>query len=270
MAFIEPNHNMSGTKPRKKNTAISFHQWSHLGSKNIWGKWPCHIFMMRIVCPNCGDEPQKGQRHICRPSVPVAPEDAPTLGGSDVKVSSMLVRRAPCATAGSMCASMASLASKNPGLWKSKRSLARCGGEDFVAALIFMAAGHDSWSKTPKRALLLAFHGVATEAARALQRFWRCRQRQRRTAAVAATTAAVVGYTAKASTYHGSFGERRSGNPAAPTRSVRALDRQPDTCGTQWTEEVESSTHAESSGSAWASQVVWNLREIRYFLVRFC
>ena len=40
MAFIEPNQNMSGTKQRKKkHTAISSHQWSHLGSKNIWGKW---------------------------------------------------------------------------------------------------------------------------------------------------------------------------------------------------------------------------------------
>ncbi|CAE7224031.1 unnamed protein product [Symbiodinium natans] len=98
--------------------------------------------MMRIVCPNCGEEPQKGQRHVCKPAGAV--DDGP--GPPEKSRASMPLRRTvPCATAGSMCASIASLASKNPGLWKSSRTLARCGGEDFVAALIFTAAGLPTW-----------------------------------------------------------------------------------------------------------------------------
>ncbi|CAJ1407934.1 unnamed protein product [Effrenium voratum] len=123
--------------------------------------------MMRIVCPNCGEEPQKGQRHVCREGA----ERERALPG--LQAESVRRRTVPCATAGSMCASIASLASKNPVLWKSKRRLARCGGEEFVAGLIFMAAGLPSWSRDPKRTLVGAFWTVATEAAKVLQGFWR-------------------------------------------------------------------------------------------------
>eukprot|EP00439_Symbiodinium_sp_Y106_P046970 s5241_g6.t1 len=120
-------------------------------------------------------------------------------------------RTVPCATASSMCASIASLASKNPGLWKSSRSLARCGGEDFVAALIFTAAGLPTWSRDPKRTLLAALCGnVAHEAAKALQNFWR--QSRRRTVSVyqpRPPKEPANGYSThrvdKASTHHGSF-----------------------------------------------------------------
>ena len=123
----------------------------------------CDRGMMRIICPNCGDEPQKGQRHICRAQKAVE------------VVEEKRRRTAPCATASSMCASIASLATKNPGLWKSKRRLARTGGEDFVAALIFMAAGQADWNRDPKRTLMLVCNDVANEAAKALQQFWRQR-----------------------------------------------------------------------------------------------
>ncbi|CAE7365285.1 unnamed protein product, partial [Symbiodinium sp. KB8] len=120
-------------------------------------------------------------------------------------------RTVSCATASSMCASIASLASKNPGLWKSSRTLARCGGEDFVAALIFTAAGLPTWSRDPKRTLLAALCGnVAHEAAKALQNFWR--QSRRCTVSVyqpRPPKEPANGCSAyrvdKASTHHGSF-----------------------------------------------------------------
>ena len=159
---------------------------------------------MRIVCPNCGEEPQKGQRHTCHSAGPATAvvEEAKRSPGS-------FRSRAPCATAGAMCASIASLASKNPGLWKSKRSLARCGGDDFMAALIFMAAGNESWTKNSKQTLLLTMNLVAHEAATALQRCWRGRRRARESSRTLATAEAVSGYVAKAATHHGSFGRRR-------------------------------------------------------------
>ena len=167
---------------------------------------------MRIVCPNCGEEPQKGQRHTCHSAGPATAvvEEAKRSPGS-------FRSRAPCATAGAMCASIASLASKNPGLWKSKRSLARC-GDDFMAALIFMAAGNESWTKNSKQTLLLTMNLVAHEAATALQRCWRGRRRARESSRTLATAEAVSGYVAKAATHHGSFGRRRPRvEPSAPS-----------------------------------------------------
>ena len=183
---------------------------------------------MRIVCPNCGEEPQKGQRHSCRsagpagPAGPAAVEEAKPAKPSPGSFRS----RAPCATAGAMCASIASLASKNPGLWKSKRSLARCGGDDFMAALIFMAAGKESWSKNSKQALLLTMNLVAHEAATALQRCWRGRRCARESSQTLATAEAVSGYVAKAATHHGTFGRRRPRlvEPSAPS-PVAASDK---------------------------------------------
>ena len=172
---------------------------------------------MRIVCPNCGEEPQKGQRHLCRPKL--APE-------APAKPSPIRSNRVPCATAGSMCASIASLASKNPGLWKSKRSLARSGGDDFVAALLFLAAEHESWTKNSKQALLFSLNLVANEAAMALQRFWRSRCRTKEIISISVTTAAVNGYTAKAATHHGSFRTRRP-EPQAPQVSQRKSNPRP-------------------------------------------
>eukprot|EP00438_Fugacium_kawagutii_P026615 Skav209602 [mRNA] locus=scaffold1634:93446:94471:- [translate_table: standard] len=182
--------------------------------------------MMRIVCPNCGEEPQKGQRHICSGA---AAEEVPKPSPKPVRV------RAPCATAGSMCASIASLATKNPALWKSKRSLARCGGDDFVAALIFMAAASpDDWCKNSKQAFLSALNLVANEAATALQRCWRRRARARDTVRNVATLEAVAGYSAKAAATHpGSFGRRRvrvpaePAPPAAPTAPSRKSNPRP-------------------------------------------
>ena len=81
---------------------------------------------MRIVCPNCGEEPQKGQRHICSSRVVDVPSpEKPTATARAARRPAVQV-----ATPNVVCASLASLVSKNPGLWKSNRSLARCGGED--------------------------------------------------------------------------------------------------------------------------------------------
>jgi len=83
-------------------------------------------------------------------------------------------------TPGALCASIASLISKSPGLWRSGKALARSGGEDFVAGLLATAVGFPDWHRNPKRALVCALAGrVAEEAARALQEFWRGRRQAR-------------------------------------------------------------------------------------------
>lgn len=168
---------------------------------------------MRIVCPICGEEPKKGQRHFCKPAE--APRQQLELelgagaattnkGGSEsvlgmgseslghngtLGVGGITRRGIANATSGGVCASMASLVSKSPKLWRSGGALARCGSEDFVAGLLAMAVGLPCWQKDPKRALVSALLGrVAHEAARALQDFWRrilkSRAPQRRTKGV--------------------------------------------------------------------------------------
>lgn len=148
--------------------------------------------VMRIVCPNCGEEPLKGQRHVCKPreangggsNVPPAPAARPSSGITAADLGDTFRggfgggiqrRSAPQATPGAVCASVASLVSKSPSLWRSSRALVRCGGEDFVAALL-AAAVNSGWHKDPKRALLSALSGrVANEAAKTVQEFWRSR-----------------------------------------------------------------------------------------------
>lgn len=157
--------------------------------------------MMRIVCPNCGEEPQKGQRHTCRPAPapqPLPAELAARRGQSpnghrdrDVGASAcegVGVQRtrgaAGKATSGVVCASIASLVAKNPALWRSGKALVRCGGEDFVAGLLATAVGLPDWRRDPKRAMVCALVGrLSDEAARALQGFWRERLAARRQAA---------------------------------------------------------------------------------------
>ncbi|CAE8641636.1 unnamed protein product [Polarella glacialis] len=163
--------------------------------------------MMRVVCPNCGEEPQKGQRHYCKPAQQAprqqleldfpqpASRPSATGAGGDANRGGLQRRAAPCATAGAMCASVASLASKNPGLWKSGRTLARCSGEDFVAGLLASAVGQPFWHRDPKRALLCTLTGrVADEAARAVQDFWRQVLRRRQDSAPRRTAGTVGGY----------------------------------------------------------------------------
>eukprot|EP00435_Cladocopium_sp_Y103_P058068 s829_g20.t1 len=189
----------------KRNPSVAFRNAALLN-----GSRPstAHGTMLRLR------EPQKGKRHSCGSG----PAAGPALDEAKPSPSSFRAR-APCATAGAMCASIASLASKNPGLWKSKRSLARCGGDDFMAALIFMAAGKESWTKNSKQALLLTMNLVAHEAATALQRCWRGRRRARESSQTLATAEAVSGYVAKAATHHGTFGRRRPRlvEPSAPS-----------------------------------------------------
>jgi len=144
---------------------------------------------MRIVCPNCGEEPVKGQRHVCAvakapvasiPGLAPAPLSAPGGGmeGATPSASSGggIQRRgaAHVASSGAVCASIASLVTKNPSLWRSGKALARCGGEDFVAGLLAAAAGSVGWHRDPKTVLMTILSGsVQQEAARALQDFWR-------------------------------------------------------------------------------------------------
>lgn len=150
--------------------------------------------MMRIVCPNCGEEPRKGQRHVCKPKAELFDQPPPTpsarppgarLTAADFGDSlrqglgGIQRRSAPAASPGAVCASVGSLLSKNPSLWRSGRALARAGGEEFVAALLAVAV-NDGWHKDPKRALISALSGrVADEAARAVQDHWRARCRAR-------------------------------------------------------------------------------------------
>jgi len=163
--------------------------------------------MMRIVCPNCGEEPQKGQRHYCRPPVGPRPQvelalDRKGMGfdhhresiggtggpsaGTDAAGGGLLAaqrRTASSTTPSVVCTSIASLVSKNSALWRSGKALARCGATDFVAGLFAMAVSLACWHRDPKRALLTALLGrVADEAARAIQIAWRC-QLQARAAA---------------------------------------------------------------------------------------
>lgn len=142
--------------------------------------------MMRIVCPVCGDEPKKGQRHVCAaaqaaPAPPFAEavsEHEQQLPRREESASSgvgVLQRRGLKATPNAVCASIASLVSKSHnGLWRSTSALARCGGEVFVAGLLATTVGSVAWAKDPKGALISALTGrIADEAARAIQDCWR-------------------------------------------------------------------------------------------------
>lgn len=139
---------------------------------------------MRIVCPICGEEPVKGQRHFCRgmqaPRQQVELElerepsshyvqSAPSCTGHHLPL-----RRGAQAGASAVCASIASLVSKNPALWRSGSALVRCSADDFVAGLLALAVAGTGWHKDPKREIVCTLLGkVADEAARALQGFWR-------------------------------------------------------------------------------------------------
>jgi len=163
---------------------------------------------MRIVCAVCGEEPVRGQRHFCKPTeAPRAKDEldvgsiapgypfgnsASVLGaqsnpycqsfsstkvhssnGGSEHVSALQRRGAANASSGVVCASIASLLSKSPALWKSSRALARCGRDEFAAGLFAVAVGVPGWHKDPKKAILCALARVADDAARALQGFWR-------------------------------------------------------------------------------------------------
>lgn len=87
------------------------------------------------------------------------------------------------ASSGAVCASVASLVTKNPSLWRSSRALVRCTGEDFVAGLLAVAAGSAGWHRDPKKVLVTVFAGcVVHEAAKAVQEVWRARLAARRRA----------------------------------------------------------------------------------------
>lgn len=140
---------------------------------------------MRIVCPVCGDEPKKGQRHICAPAVSstcpevvesadIPPREEPVSGAG------VLHRRGLKATPNAVCASISSLIQKSPGLWRSTGALARCGGDIFVAGLLASAVSSASWGKDPKGTLIRALtRRVADEAAQAIQECWRSRRSSR-------------------------------------------------------------------------------------------
>lgn len=95
-------------------------------------------------------------------------------GGSSASGAGGL-RRGAVASATAVCASIASLVSKNPALRRTGKALARCGGEDFVAAILASAVALPGWHRDPKRCLIRQIGCVADEAARALQDFWRQR-----------------------------------------------------------------------------------------------
>eukprot|EP00405_Crypthecodinium_cohnii_P029439 CAMPEP_0206514040 /NCGR_PEP_ID=MMETSP0324_2-20121206/61886_1 /ASSEMBLY_ACC=CAM_ASM_000836 /TAXON_ID=2866 /ORGANISM="Crypthecodinium cohnii, Strain Seligo" /LENGTH=474 /DNA_ID=CAMNT_0054006409 /DNA_START=137 /DNA_END=1563 /DNA_ORIENTATION=+ len=126
--------------------------------------------MMRIVCPTCGEEPVKGQRHVCQatPSSAVLALEGPGIGQGGIR------RRNPAsvASAGAVCSSVASLVSKQPGLWRSSKALARASSDDFVAASL-------QWHqpllyKDPKKSVLQVFlKQVQHEAAKSVQEMWR-------------------------------------------------------------------------------------------------
>jgi len=126
---------------------------------------------MRMVCQVCGEEPEKGKRHIC------GTQKVNGLQGNDLNGSLRgldLARRGGASSSSTVCASIASLVSKNPALWRSPKALVRCRGEEFVAAVLAVAAGSAGWHRDPKRELVYALNfKVADEAARALQGFWR-------------------------------------------------------------------------------------------------
>eukprot|EP00929_Paragymnodinium_shiwhaense_P006906 TRINITY_DN110860_c0_g1_i1.p1 TRINITY_DN110860_c0_g1~~TRINITY_DN110860_c0_g1_i1.p1 ORF type:complete len:620 (+),score=173.19 TRINITY_DN110860_c0_g1_i1:64-1923(+) len=162
--------------------------------------------MMRIVCPICGEEPVKGQRHICRPAEAPAPRQQVELelpprwqGSGDLGPGSCSAGSPPsdgsypaaslqgtgglgglqrrtglAAKPGAFCASLASLVSKSPGLWKSSKALAKTGGDEFVAGLFAFAVGFPGWNRDPKRVLITALtQRIADDAARLLQQNWR-------------------------------------------------------------------------------------------------
>lgn len=200
---------------------------------------------MRIVCPNCGEEPLKGQRHFCRPkqqaprqqvelefATPAARMPSPPAGALALwNGERQFVRKAapPCATSAAICASVASLTSKNPSLWKSARVLARCEADDFVAGILASAVGVPGWHKDPKRALLKVVGQVSHEAAKAIQGFWRRRIQKLASNVPRRITGVVAGYQqlAKPSTndrpVRVANGEGPSLNQRSASSSVRRL-----------------------------------------------
>jgi len=127
---------------------------------------------MRIVCPTCGEEPVKGQRHVCQatPSSAVLALEGPGIGQGGIR------RRNPAsvASAGAVCSSVASLVSKQPGLWRSSKALARASSDDFVAGLLAVASASPGWYKDPKKSVLQVFlKQVQHEAAKSVQEMWR-------------------------------------------------------------------------------------------------
>merc|ERR1719387_568789 len=137
--------------------------------------------MMRMVCPICGEEPQKGVRHICRRPEPEitgsqvvavqADEMRPPLLSSAGGIERRKVGGTPAAAA---VASISALVSKSSGPLVSKKALCRTKGNDFLVAFLAEALGDsNAWRKDPKKALLLAVNQVRNEAARSLQGVWR-------------------------------------------------------------------------------------------------
>jgi len=137
-----------------------------------------------IVCPICLEEPQKGVRHVCqKPAEMPPPSDVSVVLVGQIDQRSLRMeqngergiepgiarRTGSRTTATSFEASISSLVSKNCGLWRSKRALCRCKGEDFFVAVLFEAFGDVAYRKDPKRALIIAIHQVREEAAKALQ-----------------------------------------------------------------------------------------------------
>ena len=84
-----------------------------------------HICMLTILTVSATSTTQSLCSRSGAPAQNPAPPE-PAQCRSHVAAKSQR-RTVSCATASSMCASIASLASKNPGLWKSSRTLARCG-----------------------------------------------------------------------------------------------------------------------------------------------
>lgn len=131
----------------------------------------------RCVCPFCGEEPRKGERHVCKPLLQEVRNASSPVDKVEKanKVSAREVA-ANLKSASDVLEDFLFLMEPSRHLQKTSHAMSRCGGADFlVSFLLAVAPGCFYPIKDPKRALVAAVATLQDSACRTLQRHWRQR-----------------------------------------------------------------------------------------------
>lgn len=130
---------------------------------------------VRCVCPFCGQEPRKGERHNCRPLQEIRNVSSPveTLRPTNQAAKKNVTSK----SAASVLDDFLALMQSNRSLQRTPNALSKCGGADFLVSFLLAVAPGCVWpTKDPKRALVAAVTALRDSACRTLQRGWRQRK----------------------------------------------------------------------------------------------